>query len=240
MTRQAVLLAGGLGTRLGPLTKTLPKSMARVGGKPFLEWLLTLLVRQGINDLVFCVGYLAGQIQKYFLDGRKWNARIRYSVEETPLGTGGALKKAADFLEESFLVLNGDNYLELDYQDFISKFELGPKAVGMLTCWHNHPPQFQSNISLAPDQKTVAAYDYRDPAGKTYVDCGIKIFSRELLSFFDHCDAFSLEGDIQPKLAREGLLRAYVVSRPPLDIGTPESLKATEAELRKKGAPLIA
>jgi len=240
VTRQAVLLAGGLGTRLGPLTQTLPKSMVPVAGKPFLEWLLLLLTRQGIQDFVFCVGYLANQIQDYFLDGRKWNARIRYSVEKTPLGTGGALKKASGLLEESFLVLNGDNYLELDYQDFIAQFDSASERVGMLTCWHNHPPRFQANVSLAPDQKTVASYDYRNSAGKTYVDCGVKLFSRKLLSFFDSRNAFSLETDIQPRLARERLLRAYVVSRPPLDIGTPELLKAAEGELLRKGASLVA
>jgi NDP-sugar pyrophosphorylase family protein len=214
--------------------------MIRVAGKPFLEWLLLLLTRQGIQDFVFCVGYLASHIQDYFHDGRKWNARIRYSVEETPLGTGGALKKAGPFLDESFLVLNGDNYLELDYQDFIARFASVPGTVGMLACWHNHPPRFRANVSLAPDQKTVAGYDYLNPAGKTHVDCGIKIFSRELLSFFDARDAFSLEIDIQPKLACDQRLQAYLVRRPPLDIGTPESLKTAEGELLRKGASLVA
>ncbi len=235
MTAQAVILAGGFGTRLGPLTQTQPKSMMQVGDKPFLEWLLKLLAGQGIKDFVFCVGYRAGQIQEYFQDGQKWNTRIEYSIENPPLGTGGALKKAAPLLQETFLVLNGDNYLELNYQDFIATFFKYPSAVGMLTCWRNDPPRFRSNVSLAKNGRTIISYDYQHPTDKDYVDCGIKIFSRQLLSFFDGRESFSLEIDTLPKMVEQEKLLAYIVAQPPLDIGTPDSLTQAQSILLKKG-----
>jgi len=238
VTSQAVILAGGFGTRLGTLTHTQPKSMMPVGDKPFLEWLLRLLIGQGIKNFVFCIGYRAGQIQEYFQEGRKWNIRIDYSIEDPPLGTGGALKRAAPLLQETFLVLNGDNYLELNYQDFISTFLSQPSAIGMLTCWRNQPPRFRSNVSLAKDGRVIASYDYHNSTHKDYVDCGIKIFSRQVLSFFDDRESFSLEVDTLPKIVKQEKLLAYIVAHPPLDIGTPDSLVQAQSILLKKELPL--
>lgn len=232
MIQQAVILAGGLGTRLGPLVKSTPKPMMLITGKPFLEYLLLYLSRQGISEFVFCVGYLGEQVQDYFKNGKTWRTSILYSTEETPLGTGGAIKKAKSLLAPHFILLNGDNFLKFDFAALTKAYESSPaSAVGMVTCWPNASTRFQSNLSLSPDEKKVSSYDYFNPAGKTHIDAGVKIFSRKLLTFFDTRDIFSLEADIMPVLARKKLLNAYPVSNPPLDIGTPTELERTKQEL---------
>ena len=206
--------------------------MLPINGRPFLEYLVVLLAQSGIGDFVFCTGYLAEQIEAHFGNGEAWNARIQYSVETTPLGTGGAIKKAAGMLQENFLLLNGDNYLPLDYADFIRTFETN-RPIGLTACWANDSGRFGSNLILSEDRRSVAAYDYQNSQGKTHIDCGVKMFSRELLCFFDDRQAFSLEEAVMPELARQGLLAAYPAGQPPYDIGTPEELSRTRHEPQK-------
>ena len=112
---QAVILAGGLGTRLRPFTERIPKAMVPIGSKPFLEHQILLLRSQGIEEILLLVGYLADHIKDFFGDGSRYGLRISYSHEEVPRGTGGALKLAQPKLQNNFLLLNGDTYLSMNY-----------------------------------------------------------------------------------------------------------------------------
>lgn len=224
MTSQAFILAGGRGTRLGELTRNLPKPMVPVGGKPFLEWLLLFLQQQGIREFVLSTGYLASEIDKHFRDGSQMGCRISYSVEEFPLGTGGALKKASSMLHDTFLVISGDNYLSVDGKDFMRRFHQAKDAAGMICCWDNNPPLFRKNAMFDKASCKIQAYDFNESQGKTHVDVGFKIFNRKLFDFFPSQEVFSLEIDTMPKLARQGLLLGYEVKHPPLDVGTIDGL----------------
>ena len=230
MITQALILAGGLGTRLGDLTRQVPKPMVPVGDKPFLERLLLHLQHQGLTRFVICTGYLGRQIEDYFGDGSKWNCEIVYSVEKELLGTGGAIKKAASLLEETFLVASGDNFLDFDYRDFMKTFER-LKPMGLLACWKVTKPGFEPNLLL--DEKTgrVLDYSYRDAAGKNFLDSGIKLFSKKILSHFPPQEKFSLEADVMEKMAREGLLAGYPIPDHALDVGTPEGLAHVRSRL---------
>ena len=120
---QAVILAGGLGMRLKPLTEQIPKVMVAVNGKPFLLHLLELLKSWGVNDIVLCIGYLGRQVRDFFGGGGDLGIRIRYSEEgEWLLGTGGALKQAQNLLDDHFFVVNGDTCLPLDYRQVEGSF----------------------------------------------------------------------------------------------------------------------
>src|SRR3954447_18395096 len=110
---QVVILAGGLGTRLWPLTGQIPKPMAPVGGVPYLEHQLRLLRTQGLHDVLILTAYLGNQIENYFKDGRRVGLHIRYSREPEPLGTGGALRNAMHMLDDAFIVIYGDSYLPI-------------------------------------------------------------------------------------------------------------------------------
>src|SRR2546426_1133852 len=111
---QAVILAGGLGTRLWPLTKEIPKPMAPVAGAPYLEHQLRYLAGQSIVEILLLTGYLGDQIENYFGDGAGFGLRIRYSREAAPIGTGGALRQALPLLSPEFLVIYGDSFLPIE------------------------------------------------------------------------------------------------------------------------------
>src|SRR5690242_15400547 len=116
---QIVLLVGGLGTRLGKITKRIPKPMVKINKKPFLQYQLESFKKTKMINYVFCVGYLSEQIIRYFGNGSRYGINIKYSVEKEQLGTGGAIKNSLPMLEENFIVSNGDTYLELDVNDLL-------------------------------------------------------------------------------------------------------------------------
>lgn len=123
-----VILAGGLGTRLNPVTKKIPKSLVPVCGTPFIHHQLTLLYKKGIRDVVICTGYLGERIEEYVGDGSRWKLNITMSYDgDTQLGTGGAIKKALPLLPENFFITYGDSYLTTNYHKILSKFLGSPK-----------------------------------------------------------------------------------------------------------------
>lgn len=110
---QTVILAGGRGSRLVPLTDDIPKPMILIKDRPFLEYMILMLKRNFLKKILLCVGYLGHKIEDYFKDGHRWGVQIRYFYEKELLGTGGALKLASDLIEEKFLLLYGDSYLDI-------------------------------------------------------------------------------------------------------------------------------
>lgn len=116
---KVIILAGGLGTRLRPLTDTTPKPLLPVKGKPIIEHAILNFIKHGIKDIILSVGYQAEKIREYFGDGKKWGANITYAIETEPLGTGGAIKKAAEGLSGTFLAINGDNLADFDWTEML-------------------------------------------------------------------------------------------------------------------------
>jgi D-glycero-D-manno-heptose 1,7-bisphosphate phosphatase/D-glycero-alpha-D-manno-heptose 1-phosphate guanylyltransferase len=144
---QTVILCSGWGTRLRPLTYQIPKVMVPVKGKPFLEYQLKLLKKNNLKDIVLCIGYLGDQIKNYFKNGENLGINILYSDGKTPLKTGGELKRARDLLEDEFLLLNGDTFLNIDYQDLISCFQREKKLATMVV-FQNQPKITKNNVVI--------------------------------------------------------------------------------------------
>jgi len=224
-----VVLCGGRGTRLGALTAELPKPLMPVLGQPFLERQVALLERQGFERFLFLTGYRGEQIEDYFLRQESRRQRVRFSHEETPLGTAGALVQARSFLPDVFLLLNGDSYLAIDYRRLHERL-LEADAVGVAAAYRNPTPSdaIESN-NLALRDGAVTLYRKRgaDPR-LTHMDAGAGVYRRSLLDFVlpDDRPPISLEETVWPRIiARHGLL-AHVVGEPPFDIGTPARLAA--------------
>ncbi len=224
MISQALILAGGLGTRLGSITKDIPKPMVPLGEKPFLEWLMLHMSQQGIKHFVLCIGYLAEKIQDYFEDGSPFGWKIDYSIEKELLGTGGAIQKAFPYLQDNFLVLSGDNYLKMNYHEFFHRF-LMRKCTGMLSCWTNEPPLFKRNVLLDKNSFRILNYDFDSDADKNYVDVGVKLFSKKIIDYFPDKQKFSLEIDVMPLMAQAKCLYGYPVENPPVDVGSLSGLE---------------
>ncbi len=231
---QAVILAGGLGTRLGSLTREVPKPLVEVSGKPFLHRQVEILRFAGIRDILMLVGYLGSKIIDYFGDGSKLGVHIQYAREEKPLGTGGALKNAEGKLAADFMLFNGDTLLQIDHLHVLETYRLR-RDWGLIVAFENPERAFPNNIAVAPDGK-VMLYSRRGGTGLTHVDAGVGVFSRRILELIPPGRVCSLEDDIYPRLIERGKLRAYPSSRRFYDIGTPEGLRALEKALAEQQA----
>jgi len=216
---QAVILAGGLGTRLRPLTEKVPKVMSPFNDKPFLLYIINLLKSQKIRNIVLCVGYLPDMIKNRFGDGKSLELSIRYSEEKDRLlGTGGAIKNARDLLDNHFLILNGDTYLPIDYTEVNKVFlKYGKKAV--IVVYNNTDTTGVSNNVMVDDEQKVLAYDKENPENFKYVDAGAIILKKEVLDYIEANQPTSLE-NIYQMLISEGELMAYITEQRFYDVGT--------------------
>lgn len=233
---QAVILGGGLGTRLRPLTEQIPKVMVSVNGKPFLLHLLELLRSQGINDIVLCIGYLGEQIRDFFGNGRSLGIRTTYSEEKGKLlGTGGALKQAQNLLDDRFFVINGDTYLPIDYSEVEKTFLKRGKKSLMVVYDNQEDTGVKNNVELDNDLM-VKRHDKVNPDPRLrYVEAGVLIFRQEVLDFIKEGCSVSLEKGIYPILIQQRELAAYVTKQRFYDIGTPEQQRIFE-EFLDRGA----
>jgi NDP-sugar pyrophosphorylase family protein len=221
--RQAVVLAGGLGTRLRPITQVMPKAMVDVNGRPFLDMLLRRLRRHGFEDCVLLVGHLGDQVIKYFADGSELGMRVRYSVEKELLGTGGALKQAEEMLDERFMVIYGDSFLPIEYAVPASLFESSGK-VGLITVYRNLPRIARNNVWLGSDGLVRSYGKAVESKEMNGVEAGVIFLRREALEFVGPGKS-SLEQVLFPQLIKRGELLGYFTGTRFWDIGTPEGLE---------------
>ena len=230
MVEQVVIMAGGKGTRLRPITYDIPKPMVPVNGKPFLEHQLELLIKSGFKRFLFCTGYLSTMISDHFQDGSSWGVSIEYSVEPHPLGTGGALKLAEPQLMEEFMLVNGDTLLQLDYKDLVHSFSRDT-VEGYIVVYSNELKIAPNNINLDP-QNVVIEYDKTNPGNKHYVDAGAQVFRKSMTRRIPGNQVISLEQDIFPRLIIENQFKGYVTHDRYYDMGTPERLALLEEILK--------
>lgn len=220
---QGVILAGGLGTRLRPLTSSVPKPMVTVHGRPFLEYELTLMAQSGITDVVLCVGYLGEQILQYFGSGGGLGIQIRYSWDGEHLrGPIGALKNAESLLEDSFFVLYGDAYLRLDYQALMGSM-LHSNRLGAMAVLHNCHEYGPSDLLVADGM--VKEYDKKRRGPELeWVNFGVSALRRQALQIaeaYQLCDEETFYGQL---IAQRQLI-AFEVTDRFYEIGSPSGLE---------------
>lgn len=232
---QAVILAGGRATRLGVLTNSMPKSMIPIGDKPFLLYILHNYIHQGIKHFVICTGYMSEKIEIYFQDGKNFGCHISYSREESPLGTGGALRLAASLLEDEFLLLNGDNLNFMDTENFIRFFEECESIVTMAVYRNLCTDRYKNNIAYDSSRHMVTDYQWPSSEKMQFVDTGVRCVRKEILSYFPDTPVFSIEKDVFTVLAQKGEISGYQIEKQPLDIGTLENISITKQILTNKG-----
>jgi len=229
---QAVILAGGLGTRLRSIVSDKPKPMAEVAGKPFLEYQIEFLRRHKICDFVLCVGYLHNLIQEYFRDGAPWGVRIKYAVEDELLGTAGAVKNAEKHLQERFVLLNGDSFFDFDLPallqfHFLRRSE-DRSSVGSIALTEVDDLRSYGAITIDAHGK-ILSFDEKNGASKTakHINAGVYVLEKEVLSFIPPMQKTSLEREIFPALLQNGkALSGFATRGFFVDIGTPSGLHA--------------
>lgn len=220
---QVVILAGGLSTRLRPMTEEIPKSLIEIQAKPFLEYQLEFLKKGGVEDIVLCIGYLGGQIEKYFGDGKRFGVNLRYSYEkEQLLGTAGALKNTEQLLEDQFFVMYGDSYLFLDFASIMPYFNNFDK-LGLMVVYKNYDRYDRSNVVI--EGNLVKQYSKKDKTeGMIYIDYGASVLRKKALKLVPQNQVYSLEELFSQLIEREELL-AYEINKRFYQIGSPEGLE---------------
>ncbi|MBI4319994.1 MAG: nucleotidyltransferase family protein [Chloroflexi bacterium] len=225
------ILAGGLATRLQPLTNAIPKSLADVNGEPFVSHQLRLLRRNGFDRVVICAGFLGEMIREFVGDGRGWGLEIEFSFDGPKLrGTAGALKEALPLLGESFFVLYGDSYLPCDYASVRVAFEASGKPA-LMTVFRNEGRWDTSNVEFADGQIRACDKLNRTP-GMHHIDYGLGAFHRSALDTVPWDRPYDLAALYQRLLA-QGHLAAYEVGQRFYEIGWMEGLEETRRYLRE-------
>jgi len=200
----ALILAGGLGKRLRPLTDRLPKPMLTINGRPILEWQVEILKRQGVRRFVFLVGYKAEAIEEYFGDGSSLGIEIRYSRESEPLGTGGALRNAARVIDrEVFLMLNGDVITNLDIKPLLSKLESNEDIEAVIAAVELPSPY---GILEIDENGMIRRFVEKPTIENTWINAGIYAMRRSIV---EKCpEKGDIEKTVFPQLAVQGRLAA--------------------------------
>lgn len=229
---QAVILAGGLGTRLLPLTRSLPKALVEVAGRPFIAWQLARLAESGFERALLCVGHLGHAIRDFVGDGRAFGVCVSYADDgPTPLGTAGALRHALSSLEELFLVTYGDSYLPFDYSAPLRDLSASPAALGTLAVYPNHGQWDASNTRIAGESVLRYQKGSRDPL-LDHIDYGAMALRKSVIAALPEHTRAGLD-ELQGELARAGRLRAYVAAERFYEIGSQAGLDALERYLRR-------
>jgi len=230
---QAVILAGGLGTRQRPLTETVPKALIPVRGRPFVDYQLELLKRSGIDDFVFCVGHLGEMIQEHLGGGGAFGCRICYSYDGPRLlGPAGALKRAESLLQNHFFVTYGDAYLRAPYGQMMNALGSSGK-LGVMSVYRNENKFGRSDLVV--ESGAVIRYDKKNQiAGMDWINYGVTALRKQALALIPprgFCDEEAFYGSL---ISRKELL-AFEVKERFYEIGTPASLSEFEAFMARQG-----
>jgi len=226
------VLAGGLATRLRPITEKIPKSLVPVAGKPFLTRQLELLYSRGIRHAVLCVGYLGEMIERDY-GQEAFGIKLDYSFDGPKLlGTGGAIKRALPMLGGEFFVLYGDSYLPIEYRPIAEFFERSGK-LGCMTVYHNEGRYDTSNVVFADSEIKVYDKKARLPEMR-HIDYGLSLFKAAAFDSYSGEQPFDL-AEVMGKLVREKQLAGYEVKERFYEIGSPAGLAELEKLFAREG-----
>ncbi|MBI4304483.1 MAG: NDP-sugar synthase [Chloroflexi bacterium] len=221
---KAVILVGGKATRLLPLTANTPKAMVPVLNVPFLEHVIRHLSRHEVKEVVLAQGHLAQSIERYLGDGSQLGVRLHYSNEDIPLGTAGAVKNAERYLDDTFLVLNGDIFTDLDITD-MTDFHRAKKAVATIALTPVDDPTSYGLIETTPDGRVTRFLEKpkRDEVTTNTINAGTYVLEPEVLARIPPGASVSFEREVFPQLLAEGKpVYGYSSAAYWIDIGTPE------------------
>lgn len=220
----AVILVGGLGTRLRGVLADRPKPMALINGRPFLEILVSQLARAGVHNIVMCVGYRAEVIEEHFGDGSRHGIPIRYAREKELLGTAGAVRKALDIVSsDPFFVLNGDSYCSVDFSELAAHHHCRHAAATIVTVETADCCRY-GRLQLAPDGAVEGFIEKTAASGSGWINAGIYILQQAVLRSLAANKCASLERDVFPALVQKQALHSIKTSGGFIDIGIPSEL----------------
>jgi len=227
------VLAGGLATRMRPLTLTVPKAMLEVAGRPFVDWQLERMAACGVRDVVMCVAHLGERLRAHVGDGARFGVHVEWADEGPKLlGTAGAVRAALELLEPTFLVTYGDSFLPFDYAEPLRALESHADCDGVMAVYPNAGRWDASNV--VTDGVWVLRYEkgLADPTFD-HIDYGATALRREVIAALPTGMSHGLDA-VQRDLARRKRLRACVARERFFEIGSPEGLAELDRHLRTR------
>tara|TARA_Y100000589_G_scaffold324149_1_gene359834 strand:- start:1089 stop:2303 length:1215 start_codon:yes stop_codon:yes gene_type:complete len=235
--KQALILAGGLGKRLGEKSKDCPKPMQLINQEPFLNNIIWNLKRHDITDIILSIGYLPEKFKEYYGTGQNFEVKIRFVQEEKPAGTAGAIKLCESFLDDYFLLINGDTLFDINFHDLAVTFNNG--KIGHLALNFVNDTSRYGEVKLSG--KEIIEFKEKSQNNYGYINSGVAIFHKRLINFISNQDS-SLEKDVYPKMINKKLLSAKKYKSFFLDIGIPVALSEAQSLIpkwRSKSALLL-
>ena len=228
---KAVILAGGLGTRLRPYTKSLPKPMLPLGGKPILEYEIEWLKKNGIKEIVVCVSYLRKKIENYFGDGRKFGIKIEYAISSKPLATAGQLKTAEKFIDDAFVCLYGDSIYNFSLRNMIKHHKKSRANVTMSLFDY----RFNLKYGVIDTKKSgqVTAWNEK-PEFSAKINIGCYVMEPEVLKLIPKNKEYGMDDVIRKVLSRKKKVSSVTSKNGFIDIGDKDTYEKTNEEYSKK------
>jgi D-glycero-alpha-D-manno-heptose 1-phosphate guanylyltransferase len=229
---EAIILAGGLGTRLKGVVDDLPKSMASVNGHPFLEYLLNYLLGQGIHRIILSVGYKKDMIQAYFKDHYK-GMTITYAIEEEPLGTGGGITNAFRQVEDKLaFTLNGDSLFRIDFTAMLRAHTASGADLTLALRYLEDTGRY-GTVKIN-NEKRITGFMEKDPeSGDGYINGGVYLINKEFFEKSKFPEKFSMEKDCFEKCFEQTRIYSYISKGYFLDIGIPEDYQKAQDDFRE-------
>lgn len=230
---KAVIMSGGMGTRLRPLTCHLPKPMVPIFNKPNMEYTLELLKEYGIEDIAITLYYLPHRIMDYFGNGEKFNVNIKYYIEDTPLGTGGSVKNAQEFLDDTFIVISGDAFTNIDLKRAY-EFHKEKKSKATLVL-KREPIPLEYGVVITDGNGKIIKFLEKPSWGEVFSDTintGIYILEPSVLDYYKVGENFDFSKDLFPKLLRDNVpIYGYVMEEYWCDVGDLDSYIETHRDV---------
>ena len=232
---KAVILAGGLGTRLLPLTETTPKPLVPLQNKPVMEYSIELLKKHGITDIIVTICYLSEKIKNYFGDGSKWGVNITYVEERQPLGTAGCVKFAKEFLEDTFIIISGDALTDFDLQKGIQFHEEKDALMTIFMAKTKNPTYY--GIMKVNDEGKIIAFKEKPKSNEVFsniVNTGIYVVNPKIFSYFPQKETIDFSKEILPILLQNGSkIVGYLAEGYWIDIGNHSQYEQAKEDLKQ-------
>ncbi len=225
-----IILAGGLGTRLRGVIGNLPKPLAPIGNRPFLEYLLKFVSNQGFANVIISLAHGSEAVREFLRNGVMLRLNIEYAVEKKLLGTGGALKLAEPLIEsDDFFVINGDTYFEVDLKEML-RFHKARGALATIALAHKENTGRYGSVSIDKANKIIAFIEKADEGRSRYINGGMYVFRKEIFGYIPANRVYSLEREVLPALVGKGLY-GFPGDGYFIDIGIPEDYEKAKKEL---------
>ena len=227
---KAVVLAGGLGTRLRPLTLKTPKPMLLLGDKPILEHLINWIEKNGVKSIVLCVSYHKEKIQEYFKDGKKFGVKIEYAVSEKPLSTAGQLKTAEEFLGDTFVCVYGDSIFDFSLRNMIKQHKT-KKAFTTMSLYE-YKTNLEYGVIDTSNTGKVTSWEEK-PEIKANINMGCYVMDSGILKYIPKNKLYGMDDLIKKVMKNKKLVSSFITKKGFMDIGNKESYIQANEEFAK-------